>query len=448
MKPLIVDKRDKVKGLFVYCQKCQRIIDNRICGTTKKRLSTCKSTEQHMFKAIVTVPGTNSKKRKTKVFRTRNIQEAAKLKYQFDQELKELGYQSPNKLNENEIEQKPKLLIECMAMYIGYLNNDGVESHKIKVRSKSHIKDIERFFRYLCISLRENGIDHTLVTIDQLNDKAVGMLHNYLIYNLKYKSKSYNKLIGAIRQFINWLIVEKDYKVKNYFNGVARRAEVIDKTIVTKDEFDSLLSVINFDNGWKEFSTGERKNLYRDWLVFAFRLALETGLRREEFMSIRFQDIVHDESGVSKFIKIENFKVNRINGVSGSENAAMKHIPITLGLHELIDDLKNHQTTELTDYIIANNENTTLKTRIDVVSKAFTHFWKFIESDKNAQLKHLRKTYLTALVKQFGEKANIISSHSGIEVMKKHYVNDLELTKASESFSVFGESKTARKVKS
>ena len=76
IKPLIIDKRDKVKGLFVYCQKCQRLIDNRICGNTKKRLSTCKDTDKHMFKAIVTIPGTNGSKRKTKTFRTRDIQEA------------------------------------------------------------------------------------------------------------------------------------------------------------------------------------------------------------------------------------------------------------------------------------------------------------------------------------------------------------------------------------
>ena len=68
-KPLIIDKRDKVKGLFVYCQKCQRLIDNRICGTTKKRISTCKNTDKHMFKAIVSIPGTNGTKRKTKVFK-------------------------------------------------------------------------------------------------------------------------------------------------------------------------------------------------------------------------------------------------------------------------------------------------------------------------------------------------------------------------------------------
>ena len=115
----------------------------------------------------------------------------------------------------------------------------------------------------------------------------------------------------------------------------------------------------------------------------------------------------------------------------------MKHIPITKGLRTLLDELDYKTNKGSDNYIIAKEEKTTLKTRIDIVSKAFTHYWEFIASAKKAQLKHLRKTYLTALVQQFGEKANLISSHSGIDVLKKHYVNDQELIKATNDFSVF-----------
>jgi integrase len=436
-KPLIIDKRDKVKGLFTYCQKCQLLIDNRICGNTKKRLSTCKNTDKHMFKAIVSIPGTDGTKRKTKVFRTRDIQEASRLKYDFVNELIESDYQSTKALTTDNEVSKPTLLIECMAMYIGYLNNEGVAAHKVKIRTTDHIKDIERFFRYFCLSLKENNVDHTLITVYQLNEKAVALLHNYIIDILNYKNKTYNKFMGAMRQFVNWLIEKRNYDLKNHFVGVSRRSEIIDKTIVSKSEFKKLLSVLDPEKGMKEYSTGERKNMYRTWLSKAFRLALETGLRREEFMSIKYNDIVLDEKGVPTFIKIENFKVNRINGVSGTENAIMKHIPITKGLRTLLDELDYKTNKGSDNYIIAKEEKTTLKTRIDVISKAFTHYWQFTAIEKKAQLKHLRKTYLTALVQQFGEKANLISSHSGIDVLKKHYVNDQELIKATNDFSVF-----------
>ncbi len=436
-KPLIIDKRDKVKGLFVYCQKCQRLIDNRICGKPKKRLSTCKDTNKHMFKAIVTIPGTNGSKRKTKTFRTKDVQEATRLKQDFENELKRANYQSADTLTPELEIQKPQLMIDCMSMYLSYLNNEGVAAHKVKIRTQSHIKDIERFFRYFCLSLKDNNIDHTIITIHQVNEKAVALLHNYIVDVLQYKNKTYNKFMGAMRQFINWLIVKRDYDLKNHFVGVTRRSEVIDKTIISKTEFNKLLSVVDAKKGIKEYSTGERKNLYRPWLKHAFRLALQTGLRREEFMSIKFSDIVLDENGNMLFVKIENFKVNRKNGVSGTENATMKHIPITRALKELLLELDYNNNIGSDKYIIGTDDKTTLKTRIDVVSKAFTHYWQFTGYEKKAQLKHLRKTYLTALVQQFGEKANLISSHSGIEVLKKHYVNDQELIKATSEFRVF-----------
>ena len=128
-------------------------------------------------------------------------------------------------------------------------------------------------------------------------------------------------------------------KIKNPFVGVARRAELIDKTIVTKSEFRKLIQSIDPEKGFKTYPSGERKNFYRPWLVSAYKLALETGLRREEFMSIKFSDIITDKKGNPLLIKIENYKVSRSRGVSGTKNATIKHIPITKGLKDLLDEL-------------------------------------------------------------------------------------------------------------
>ena len=51
-------------------------------------------------------------------------------------------------------------------------------------------------------------------------------------------------------------------------------------------------------------------------------------------------------------------------------------------------------------------------------------------------LKNLRKTYLTALVQHFGDKATMISDHSGVEVLKKHYVNSQQLAAASRDLKI------------
>jgi integrase len=433
-KPLIISKKDKVKGLYTFCMKCKKTIDSKVCGDTGKGLRTCKSTEQHCFRAVVAVPNTNGAKRKTRVFNTRNVEEAVRLKFDFEQELKQTDYQVVTTHIE-EREEKPSLIIECMAMYIGYLNNEGVQVHKVKKRTTAHIKDVERFFKYFLLSLKSNRIDHAIFRVEQLNDKIVSHFHHYLLDTLNHSNKTYNKGIAQLRQFISWLTDKREYQVANPFIGVTRRAVIINNTTITSKEFDDLLEVIVPENGYLTHPNGKRRNFYRDWMRFAFRLALETGLRREEFMTLKFSDFVEDEEGKLLYLKVENMKVNRILGREPG-TGQYKSLPITKGLRKLLNDLDFETKRGSDEYLIGNDETSSRSTLLLVVSKAFPHFWKFTESTKKANLKHLRKTYLTALVQHFGDKATMISDHSGIEVLKKHYVNSQQLAAASTDFKV------------
>ncbi len=435
LKPLIIDKRNRVKGLFTYCQKCQRNIENRECGDTGKRLSTCKSTEKHMFKSIVAIPGTNGKKRKTRVFKTRDLNKAIELKIEFEKELLTNEFQSTDVVIENE-QALPTALIECMGLYLAYLNNEGVETHKVKVRTRKHINEVEYYFEKFCKCLKKNGIDHTFFKVNHINDKIVALFHSYLLDDLNYANKTYNKIIALFRQFLNWLISAKKYDIENPFIGVNRRKVISNKSIVTFEEFQILLDTISPEKGFKYYQNGKRRFLFRPWLNHAFRLALETGLRREEFMTLKFSDVLFDENGKPQFIKVQNFKVNRIKGFD-SETGEYKYVPVTKGLEFLLSELGLHQKIESEEYLIGENEISNRDTLIQFVSKAFTHFWQQTGIEKNVQLKHLRKTYLTALVAQFGEKAPIISGHSGINVLKKHYVNDKQLIDATRSFAVY-----------
>jgi len=435
-KPLIVDKRDRVKGLYTYCNKCKRVIDNRVCGETGKRITSCKNSEKHLFRATIPVPGTNGKKRKVKLINTKDLDEAIRIKIEFENSLKNNGYQSKS-VEVNKSESKPTLLIECMAMYIGYLNNEGVASHLAKQRSKKHLWEVENYFGKFCRALKHFGIDHTIIKVDQINDQIVSHIHTFILEELKHSNKTYNKMIALYRQFLDWLIVKNGYQLNNPFSSVHRRKETRNKEVVSKEEFQRFLEVITPEHGYQILSSGERKMRYRNWLKHCFIFALETGLRREEFLMVRYSDIKYDENHKPLYLEVDNYKVNRIKGEEQSDER--KFVPITKGLLKLLNELEFEKNKGSSDYLIGSDETMSRRTMIDFVSKAFSHFWKLTGLQKNIQLKHLRKTYLTALVGQLGEKATAISNHSGLNVLKKHYVNDQQLIATTKSFSVFDE---------
>ena len=437
MKPLIYPKKERTTGIYAYCQKCKTCIGSGKCQRTKKRIQSCEFPDFHTYRASLVVPNTGGTKRKNKILNTTDLQEAIRLKFTFEQEIKGLTYQSPTMVqNISQVEHSP-YLIECMDMFIRYLNNEGVEIHKQKMRSVKHINDVKRYFQFFCMCLKSQNIDHTIFRIEQVNDNIVGLLHSYFLQDLGYQNKTYNKVMSQYRQFITWLITEKGYSLKNPFVGIIRRKEAEDNTVITQSEMKALLGAIQPDNGTHVSRSGSKRNFYRDWLKTAIILALETGLRREEFMTLKFSDIQIDEKGNPFCIRVENFKVNRIKGLHEDRDKDIKTIPITEGLRTILHDLdfKGQQGSER--YLIAPNEKATRAALGELVSKAFTHFWKCTKIERNVNLKHLRKTYLTALVNYFGDKATIISDHADIEILKKHYTNNEVIMKANQGFRVF-----------
>ena len=106
--------------------------------------------------------------------------------------------------------------------------------------------------------------------------------------------------------------------------------------------------------GNKEYATGKKRvrNFYRPWLADAFRVALETGRRREEIINLKFSDIVMENNGVS-FIKAEDYKVNRIQNRKNESVKKYIFIPVTKSLKELLIHLGYEKYKETGNYILA-----------------------------------------------------------------------------------------------
>ncbi len=108
--------------------------------------------------------------------------------------------------------------------------------------------------------------------------------------------------MSLFRRFTTWLIEKKKFEIDNYFLDISVRFVEENKEIVSKEEFQALLAVISPETGWKTFKSGRRLNQYRSWLSVCFRIAIETGLRIEEFMMMRFSHIHNNETGRPLYI--------------------------------------------------------------------------------------------------------------------------------------------------
>lgn len=436
-KPLIISKKAKVSGLHTYCSKCDRLTTSGKCGKTKKKLYTCAFGESHKYKAFVEIPSCKTRKKKSRTFNTRDLKRAIVLKMEFEEEMMANNYQSTDILVAQS-EAKPELIIEWMSKYLGFLNNEGVPKQKQKKRSETYIKEMEKSFLLFCESLKNKNLDHTILSISSINDKIVEIFHDYLKEVKKYSNRTYNNNMGNLRRFVTWSIKRCNFTMLNPFENITRLVVARNNEIIEQDEFKDLLALVKPENGVQISSNGIRRMMYKNWMKDAFIFALETGLRREEYMTIRFCDIIEGKDGTPSFIKIENYKVNRQKGIEEEASKQFKIVPVTIDLKKLIQDKDYNDKKKSEQFLLGSDEKSSRSTLIDKVSKAFTHFWKQTKHERDISLKHLRKTYLTALANHFGDHANLISDHASMTVLKKHYLNNKKLVEQAGTFSVFG----------
>ncbi|CAG5086745.1 tyrosine-type recombinase/integrase [Parvicella tangerina] len=433
MKALKIPKTKGVPGLFTYCTKCKKRTGNGVCGLSKKPIDACPNKNSHVFKVSFKIPMTNSVR--TRNLETRNLREASKQAYEFREELEANNYNIPEDNIQKGVQYD--ILVDTMSMYIDFLNNIGVPEHLQKNRSKAHINEVVRIFKRFTRVLSYSGYNLELFKVFQINQDIIGKYHDYLLNVEKYSNKTYNKHISGMRQFINWLIERKGYDIKNPFIEVIALPTSQRNETITKEEFEKLVSVITPENS-RDMRVKYYKYYYKEWLASAFKLALYTGLRREEFLSLRWSSIEYDEHRRPILIKVPNFKVIRLVDGKRTESSRIKWVPIIPELLNLLmNELEMDNYKDTDKYLIANNESRDRDRLPLFMSRAFGHFWHLTGIKKELQLNDLRNTYITELFKKFGDKAAVITDHADISTVKKHYTKSSLISEAAIEFRVF-----------
>lgn len=439
--PLLYPKKERITGIYAYCQKCKTSIGSGKCQLTKKKIQSCDHPEFHTFRASVVIPGTGGQRRK-KILNTTDIVEAVQKKKDFEQSLIEApSHQNApvvvaHGVEDENVAASSHTLTVCIKKFTDFLNDIGVPKHKMKKLSQGYIDDCMRGLGYFTFVLERNGLDPDIVGLEEINDSHVGWVHSYLLEERGFSNRSYNRNMGYYTALYAFCIETLKCTTLNPFKGVKRRKSKTQKTTISQKEFETFLSVIKPENGLRKYPK-ETKQHYRPWLSLAYRIALETGLRREEYIKLRFEDVHTDEEGIPVYIIAENYKVNRRGNLETEEEKEYKVVPVTNRMHDILASLDFEQHKGSSRYLIDPDGEASRTTMMALASRGFTQFWGHTGVDRKVEQKHLRKTYLTAVAEHFGDKAAIISSHSSMDVLTEHYVDDKALIERSRDFKVF-----------
>jgi integrase len=421
-----IPSKHKRFGIKIWCLKCRRQY-----SSMEKKPSSCKHPDQLRYHLIVHVPGTE-KGRKTRLSKARNFDEAMIDLIKFKSELKATGFQTVPVSNEN---VQRETFISFAGEYLDFVSGVNTPAHLVRNRSKGHINDCKLTLERFAIALKKKGVMVEILNLKDIGDIQVEWFHDYLSTNFQIErgGATYNKHFRIMRAFFRWVNDIKGHTCLNPFSRAELNDVVREKNVITKEEFLNVIKETTRENGYRVFS-GKRKNLYHAWLPTAYKLALETGCRGEELVTLEWADLIELESGMLVF-KIDNLKVNRIQtGLASGKY--IRYVPVTSSLMELLRKLGYERGKTLNGYVLARPAEFSLKYVMTAISRGFNHYVERV-TKRGIQFKDLRKTYTTHLTVALGPNAKMFTGHASDEVLKKHYLSGAYLAGNLGDFRMF-----------
>jgi hypothetical protein len=287
---LKLPKKDRPKGLFLFCNACKRYY------SSDKEVK-CKCNKL-VYRARIHVEGTKHGMITTAI-NASDYNNACKEFFTTREQIIQNAFQ---KVPIRKTENTPILLIECFAFYMGYLNNVGVPKHKQKIRDVDHIRKVDLSFQLYLTALQSNGISTNYLKFTDVTDEMIGFIHEHFLTALGYANKTYNNRMALLRTFTSHIINEFKLDYKNPFLGVPDLIVTPKVNAVRENEFQNLLAILTPENGIEKRVQKGRVNLrtttwYKPWLKHAFQLGLYTGGRSEDIVELKWSDIILGEDG-------------------------------------------------------------------------------------------------------------------------------------------------------
>jgi hypothetical protein len=115
-----------------------------------------------------------------------------------------------------------------------------------------------------------------------------------------------------------------------------------------------------------------------------------------------------------------NIKVERIT----RKKYKPKYVPVNPDLMDLLIEMGYNELKGSDLHILEPLRTSSSKTIMNCLSRGFSHYYKqAFPERRTVQFKVLRKTYLSYLNRELGDKMIDLSSHAGMDVLQNHYID-------------------------
>ena len=404
MKRLYLPVKYRNHGLHIWCFNCKTTIT----------AEPCKHSEQQRFQSRVYNPLTK-KQDCIQSYETRDADEAFSKHLEYKTYLQQNNYEIAKPPPNKDLDTPPPMIFlkEGAKKYLDYLQDIDVPEYEKKKLTQQYINDQKRYLTRLLRTVQKLEKKISNFPVTSISKEHVAGFDKY-VRSLNLSQTSYNAHIKTARYFINYLIDELGIDMRNPFDRVKLAEVHYDPEIIPVEEFEQLLTVVTPENGIgvKGRKKKENVNYYHPWLKKVFIFSLLTGERLDGIVLLQWKHVE------GNFLKIPNWKVNRIQKV----DHYYSYTPITADLAEL---LVKFNMTDPEDYIVVPERKSRKKLK-EIISKAFSHYWRVTGLKRKVTFKNLRKTYVTRLASLIGEKALYVK-HNQDKTAIKHYLNKKEL---------------------
>lgn len=417
-------------GIRIYCNSCGYWYDPRTEHLKHRKVKCSHPPHKQRYKSTIIEPANGGKrKRKSIIHSTRNLQDVILLGLEYKNQVKTKSVEQFQKQKS----VRPKLLIDCLAMFLDYKNDVGVEDHLKRGLSRSSLTEFKSHIVKWKNATDIIGEQFGKLQVDKISSQNVSSLIKYLS---TYSNSTQKKAFGFYNQFYRHLN-RNGYVITSPFRGIEVSDEVTtDARAVTFVEFNKVLEALS--SGSPDDRVYKRR-VYFKCLTEAMNFAALTGRRvKHEFMEAKFSDIrLVDGELLGGYILMLDSKYSKQNKHKIGFKPRYTKAPIFLELYEFLIKMGYEEYKDSDRYIVCGAETKKRVTLSNNLTNAFGYYRDKIGMDKKVQLKGLRKKYVTRMRNEFGDNASFFTGHADGRIDKKHYYDDSEMFRKVKDFKLW-----------